>query len=220
MWNPFKKSKKVKKTIPTHNIDELKNVVKILFVDDTSIPKAKQLQEKEGWKNVTKIKDVNALSQSEIKEAHIRFLDIQGVGKSMGFKDEGLGLIVALKEKYPDKKIVMYSAESQGHIDAFHKAADLVDGRLRKGADLYEFSSTTERLAQEAFCFDNCVRHICEVLRKELKIELTQTEVEQIVNRIYDEDLYTDPSSIAQAFNLSNVGSVASIIQLLLMPIG
>lgn len=207
------------KPLPTHSVEDLKQIVKILFVDDSSVKMADWLEKKDGWRNVTKIKDVSSLSQKEVREAHIIFVDIQGVGKAMNFKEEGLELIVALKERYPEKKIVMYSAESNGQIDAFHKAGDLVDGRLRKSADLYEFSTMTERLAKDAFCFDNCVLHICEVLRKELKVEKSKTEVERVVKQIYNDNLYEDKLSIAEAFNLSNVGSVASIIQLLLIPI-
>lgn len=224
MWNCIKniirsKNKTTSKPIPSHTVDELKNVVRILFVDDKSVLKAKQLKEQDHWKNVIKIKDVNSLSQTEVKDAHIIFVDIQGVGKSMGFSDEGLGLIVALKKQYPDKKVVMYSAESQGQVDAFHEAANIVDGRLRKGADLYEFSSTAERLAQEAFCFDNCVKHIKDVLHYELNVDMSEDDIKKVVIHINDNNLFENETSIAQAFNLSNVGSVASIVQLLLMPI-
>lgn len=210
----FFKRKKKSNPIPSRTIEDLKNIVRILFVDDKSVPKAKQMKEQDHWHNVTKIKDITSLAQTEVKDAHIIFIDIQGVGKSMGFKDEGLGLIVALKEKYPDKKIVMYSAENQGQVDAFHKAASLVDGRLRKGADLYEFSSTAERLAQEAFCFENCVKHIKEVLHSELNIDKSEEEIQKIIQHIYDNNMFEDESLIAKAFNLSNIGSLASIIQL------
>lgn len=208
------------KQIPTRNLDDLKNIVKILFVDDQNVPKAKYLQEKDGWRNVQKINDIKSLSQAEVRDAHIIFIDIQGVGKSMEFQDEGLGLIVALKKTYPDKKIVMYSAESQGKIDAFHHAADVVDGRLRKGADMYDFSSTTERLAQEAFCLDNCVRHVKDVLKRELNVDKTEEEIKALIQQINDKGIYNDTQKMAEVFNLSNIGSVASIIQLLLMPLG
>lgn len=206
------------KPIPIPTIEELKNKVHILFVDDKAVPKAKQLHDNDGWRFIQKISDVSSISQVEVVDAHIIFIDVQGVGKAMGFKDEGLGLIVALKEKYPEKKIVMYSAESQGQIDAFHHASDLVDGRLRKGADLYEFSTTTERLAQEAFCLDNCIKHIQSVFMRELNINKSDEEIKEIIQLIYNGDYYRDTNKMAELFNLSNIGSVASIIQLLFMP--
>lgn len=205
---------KKKKKLPTHTLEELKNRVRILFIDDKACPKATQLHEQDGWRHVQKIKDVSSISQTELQDAHIIFVDVQGVGKTMDFKDEGLGLIVAIKETYPDKKIVMYSAESQGQINAFHKAASLVDGRLRKGADLYEFSAITERLSKEAFCYENCIRHIQKVLRSDFNIEKTEEDIKKILERIYEDDLFNDTSRIAECFNLSNVGSIASIVQL------
>lgn len=217
MW-PFKKKAKVKK-IPSRTVDELKNITKVLFVDDKTFKVVDNIKEKDGWKNVSRIVDVDSLSQTEIQESHIIFVDIQGVGKKMNFKDGGLGLIVALKKEYPDKKIVMYSAESQGQIDAFHPAAELVDARLRKTASLYEFTSTLERLAKEAFCLDNCVKHLKTILRREFSIEKDEAEITKIITELYNNDGYEDKNTIASAFNLSNAGSVASIIQLLLMPL-
>lgn len=219
LFSLFKKKHKMAiKPIPNRTIDELKAVVNILFIDDTTVSKAKQLKNCEGWRNVSKIKDVESLTQQQIRDAHIIFVDVQGVGKIMEFENEGLDLIVALKQKYPEKKVVMYSAESQGKIDAFHHASDVVDGRLRKGADLYEFETTAERLAMEAFCLDNCAKHIKNVLKRDLNVDLSELEIKAIIQKINNEGLYNDSQKMANLFSVSNIGSVASIIQLLLMP--
>lgn len=214
--NPFKKKTKVKK-IPSRTLEELKNITKIIFIDDKAFKVINNIKEKDGWKNISKIVDVDSLAQTEIQEAHIIFVDIQGVGKKMNFNDGGLGLIVALKKEYPDKKIVMYSAESQGQIDAFHPAAELVDARLRKTVSLYEFSSTVERLAKEAFCLDNCVKHLKVVLRQEFSIDKDEAEITKVITDLYNNEGYKNKNTIASAFSLSDAGSIASIIQLLLM---
>ena len=60
----------------------------------------------------------------------------------MGFHDEGLGLALAIKQKYPKKKVVIYSAETQG--DRFHKALREADSFLAKNADPYEFQRLVE----------------------------------------------------------------------------
>lgn len=218
MWlvNLFKKKTEVKK-IPNRTLDELKNITKVLFIDDKAFKVIDNIKEKNGWKNVSRIVDAESLSQTEIQESHIIFVDIQGVGKKMNFKDGGLGLIVALKKEYPDKKIVMYSAESQGQIDAFHPASEQVDARLRKTASLYEFTSTLERLAKEAFCLENCVKHLKTILRREFGIEKDDQEIIKILTTLYNNDGYKNKSTIASAFSLSDAGSIASIIQLLLM---
>ncbi len=176
------------------------------------------LKPKTGWRNIQRVADVESISQPEVSEAHIIFVDVQGVGKKLGFADEGLGLIVALKETYPEKKIVMYSSESKGQVSAFHKAADMVDGRLKKKPSRYEFDSTIERLAKEAFCLNHCVSYLRKILLRDFNVDLTDAEIKKVIEDLYYKGTYNETNKIAAAFNLSNAGSIASIIQLLLMP--
>lgn len=84
-------------------------------------------------------------------------MDIQGVGKKLHFQDEGLGLTIALKEKYPNKKIIVYSSEDQGRVQAFHKGIDIADARLSKSADPYQFQSIVERFSKDILSLDSCV---------------------------------------------------------------
>ena len=60
----------------------------------------------------------------------------------MGFNDEGLGLALAIKDKYPEKKVIIYSAETNG--DRFHEALRKADSFLPKNADPYEFQRIVE----------------------------------------------------------------------------
>ena len=206
-----------KKTIPTPTLLELKQKTKILFVDDSKFNIVDNLKDKDGWRNIQRLADVESISQPEVSDAHIIFVDVQGVGKKLGFTDEGLGLIVALKDTYPEKKVVMYSSESKGQVSAFHKASDLVDGRLKKKPSRYEFDATIERLARETFCFNNCVSYLRKILLRDFNIDMTDAEIRKIIEDLYNKGTYNETDSIASAFNLNNVGSIASIIQLLLM---
>lgn len=210
--------KKEKKTLPTPSLSDLKQKTKILFVDDLKFNVVDHLKSKDGWKNIQRISDVDSITQSEVVDAHIIFVDVQGVGKKLGFLDEGLGLIVALKDTYPEKKIVMYSSENKGQVSAFHKAADLVDGRLKKKPTRYEFDSTIERLSREVFCLSNCVTYLHKLLLRDFRIDMSEDEIKKIVEDLYNKGTYNNTDKIAAAFNLSNAGSIASIIQLLLMP--
>ncbi len=212
----FKRNKK--KMIPTPSLPELKQKTKILFVDDLKFNIVDSLKTRDGWRNIQRIADVDSMTQSEVLEAHIIFVDVQGVGKKLGFPDEGLGLIVALKESYPEKKVVMYSSESKGQVNAFHRAADLVDGRLKKKPSRYEFGATIERLSREAFCLNSCVSYLRKILLRDFNVDLTEGEIKGIVEDLYNKGTYNETNSIAAAFNLSNAGSIASIIQLLLLP--
>ncbi len=209
-----------KKAIPIPTLSDLKQKTKILFVDDLKFNVVDSLKTKDGWKNIQRVSDVDSITQTEVLEAHVIFVDVQGVGKRLGFADEGLGLIVALKETYPEKKVVMYSAESKGQVNAFHQAADIVDGRLKKRPSRYEFDSTIERLAREAFCLNNCVEYLRKVLLRDFRIDMSDSEIKEIVENLYNNGTYNDSSIIAAAFNLNNAGAIASIIQLLLMPFG
>ena len=209
LWN------RKKRIFPTRTIEQLKNSVNILFVDNEVFNLTTELKDKEGWRRLSVVPDISSLSQKELIDAHILCIDIQGVGKELGFNDEGLGLIVAIHEKYPEKKIIMYSAEAQGQIDAFHPAEGIVDERLRKSANRYQFETTIERLAQEAFCLDSCALTIKRVFSRELNVELSQEEIKTAIEKLYNTGKF-DNNSICKAFNLNNVGSVASIISLLM----
>lgn len=81
MW-PFKKKLN---NLLVRSLDDLKANTKILFIDDQRFNYVDALKEKDGWKNITRISDASSISQFEIKEAHIIFVDIQGVGKKLGF---------------------------------------------------------------------------------------------------------------------------------------
>lgn len=209
-WNNFFRGKRQK--MPNRSLEDIKNGCRVLFIDDQKFKLVDRLRDKDGWKNTVWIKDVDSLSQMEVLDAHIIFVDIQGVGTKMGYSDAGLGLIVSIKKQYPNKKVVMYSAESQGKIDSFHNAANLVDYRIRKTADQYEFSSIIEHLAKEAFCLENCIVRIKRILYNEYNISMSENEIERKLNKIYPKDFTED--RLASAFNIQNAASIASILQL------
>ena len=201
-----------KRKLPLRSLSDIKTGCKILFIDDKKFDIVDRLKEKEGWKNTTRIKDLDSITQTELQEAHIVLVDIQGVGKKMGCPDGGLGLIVAIKEKYPMKKIIMYSAESQGKVDSFHKAGNLVDFRLRKSATQYEFNSIIEKLAYEAFSLENCINRLKTILYNEYSLSLSDEEIEKKLSKITSGDI--SKQAISSAFNIQDVGAIADIIQL------
>lgn len=122
-----------------------KSAVSILFVDDDVKFQVVNILKRNGWTNTRIIKDVISLEQPEVAAADIFFVDIQGVGISLGFKDQGLGLVTALRKKYPTKKIVIYSAEN---ANAFHTAFGQANERISKDADPYEFMEAVDRLSE------------------------------------------------------------------------
>jgi hypothetical protein len=117
---------------------------RILFVDDDTKFKVVKIMKAAGWPNVSIKKDIRDLDSLDVRDADVLFIDIQGVGSALSFGDEGLGLALAVKQKYPEKKVVIYSAQTAG--DRFHKALKKADGSLAKNADPYEFIALLHEL--------------------------------------------------------------------------
>lgn len=139
-------SSQIKET-PENKKNRIKESTKILFVDDNHTDfQIVSILKRQGWKNTKSIKDVINLDDSKVKESDIIFVDINGVGTTL-FKDEGLGLASALKNKYADKKIIIYSVDTKG--DRFHKALREVDGCLSKDAEPFQFSNLIENLLND-----------------------------------------------------------------------
>ena len=203
-----------KQSLPKRNLNEIKNGCRILFIDDQKFDIVDRLKEQEGWKNTSRIKDLDSISQRELLDAHIVLVDVQGVGKKMQCPDEGLGLIVAIKEKYPQKKVIMYSGESQGKVDSFHKASNLVDYRLRKTSTQYEFNNVIEKFAKESFCLENCIQRIKATLYNEYALSLSENEIESNLKKVISGDYSKE--KVASVFNIQNAAAISEIIQLFL----
>ena len=73
-------------------------------------------------------------------------VDIKGVGIELRFKNEGVGLAAALKKKYPDKGVVIYSATAEHNL--FDSDIDIVDGRLFKASEPIQYSNMIEQYAR------------------------------------------------------------------------
>ncbi|PQJ21963.1 hypothetical protein BSU00_08095 [Tenacibaculum sp. SG-28] len=194
------------------NIDEIKRICKVLFIDDKAFPVVDIVKDA-GWINTIRIKDANSLEQMEIREAHILIVDIQGVGKKLKFKDEGLGLILALKQKYPNKRVIVYSAEDQGKIQAFHAGIDAADKRLSKQADPYEFQVAIEQYATELFSLDQCIKRIQNQIIKEFGRTMESEKVIANMNTLYQKQDYST-NKVAKVFNIQNGAAISNIIQL------
>lgn len=126
------------------DIAALKRSVKILFIDDDPGFKIVGILKKMGWENTRIVEDVNSLEEGVLFEADVVFVDIQGVGKSMLYVDEGLGLALAIKRRYKKKKIIIYSAEEEGA--RFHDALQEADYSLPKTAEPIRFEETIVRV--------------------------------------------------------------------------
>lgn len=128
-------------------VDQIKNELKVIFVDDKRF-NVVDLLKKNGWKQVSYKRDITDIDAIEVRQAHVFFLDINGVGVAMGFHNQGMGLCGALKRKYGDKKrVVLYSGETPG--DIFDSDAKMADDTMKKDSDLYQFTALMEQYGKE-----------------------------------------------------------------------
>lgn len=208
-------NRKKVKPLPRKNLDEIKRVCRILFIDDEKFKMVDKLRKDDGWQNTLWVKDVDSIYQPELRDAHVVFVDVQGVGKKLGFQDEGLGLIVAIRRQYPNKKIVMYSAERNEKIDAFHEAASMVDARLKKLSDRYYYESILEKVAMDAFCLESCISRLKSELYNNYGISMSDQEIETNLMKINAEDRIS-LDKVSRIFNLQNAESLLNIIQFFL----
>ena len=141
--NKDNKPVNLKSDINQDDIKIKKGFIKILFIDDDTKFKIINILNTAGW-NTKIVKDINNIDSEQIQTTHIFFVDINGVGKNLQFKDEGLGLANAIKKKYPQKKVVIYSSDEKGN--RFHKALRNVDDFLPKNAEPIEFQGVIEQL--------------------------------------------------------------------------
>jgi hypothetical protein len=134
-----------KESTTAHGSKKAKHEWLILFIDDNEVEAINTLKSN-GWTNIQKINDIENISSEVITKSDILFIDINGVGKKLGFKDEGLGLALALMNRFPNKKYVIYSAQTEGK--RIHEALNKADALLEKDAVPFEFITVVENLTE------------------------------------------------------------------------
>jgi hypothetical protein len=170
MWNPLKKKnnkKFLKKSLP-----ELKDKTRILLIDDEETGLVESLKG-EGW-HIKYLPDLDKYNNTDLKDAHIVCVDIKGVGVKLNIKEEGLGLVRNIKEKYPEKKIILCSSVS-AH-DIFDNAVDLVDKKVYKDGQTHPFDSAIEELSYKLFDWDSLIKEIYFKYKSDFNVDLTLEE--------------------------------------------
>lgn len=126
------------------SLSELKKKMEILIVDDEEFSYFESLQKHEY--NITQKKDLTDLRDAEAFK--IILCDIRGVGNFLESEFGGAYLIKQLKEKYPAKIIIAYTAnEYSAKFEQFLSYADEV---VPKGSyALEDWTSLLDRLIKE-----------------------------------------------------------------------
>lgn len=129
-------------------IDLMKSKVNILFIDDDKNFNVVKILKTSGWKNTRTVVDIKNIDIPVVKETDIFFVDVNGVGRLLDLPYEGLDLALMLKQRYPIRKVVIYSANKKSE-NAFHEAWTLCDYRLEKNALPYQFQNLVEQYCIE-----------------------------------------------------------------------
>lgn len=128
----------------TLSIAEVKRLTRVLFVDDEPNDSLAQDIRQAGW-NVTQVTDVTNLDAEEIRSADIVFMDYKGVGTRLSPTEEGIGLLKALRSKYPGKWLIFYSGYA-GIIPG-HEIHEIANAWIQKNADPWVYIQRIENAA-------------------------------------------------------------------------
>ena len=123
-----------------------RSLMEIAVIDDEKFKDAQTLT-KNGFR-ITELGDISDIkSVSEYSEYSIVVCDIRGVGKSFQTK-HGAGYVISeIKQRYPDKYIIVYSGS--GVDPTYKRYLDMCDDSIRKNADVVEWTNTLDVAIEE-----------------------------------------------------------------------
>ncbi len=120
--------------------------VNVLFIDDDKEYKIANILQKMGFRHVNVIYEIPSIELSEIKNADVLFIDFNDVGKEIFGEKDGLGAALAIKKRYPQKYVVLYS----GSPHMYDNDLRMLDGVLPKNAAAEQFRASIEEFYKES----------------------------------------------------------------------
>ena len=203
---------------PVFSLDEIKKKVSILMIDDDKedLVSLKDYLKKE-WK-VYSITDLDNYKNTLLEKSQIICIDIHGVGITLGL-DNGVKLLEGIAQRYPNKKLILYSAVSS-FDNMFEKALRFADESVSK-SDFTDFSSAIEHSAQELFSGKRCILFLYNKYQK-LKIIPEGMSIDMFSTVIYsaiDKRRRIDINKIMSGLNIT-YESAAHIVQAIQQCIG
>lgn len=122
-----------------YSLSHIKQLAKILIIDDQ--PFSYQDALRNAQFNIEYKNDMTSLNDAA--EYDIILCDIRGVGKFLQSKYEGAYLASQIKKKYPNKIVIIYSAEN--YNPSFQKYIEYADATLEKGDSLENWTEILEQ---------------------------------------------------------------------------
>ena len=115
-------------------LSKLKREVDILIVDDEDFPLLDDLKKHEF--NIECKKDITSLK--DVEPYPIILFDIHGVGKFLGSNEEGAYAVSQIKEKYPSKIVISYTADTT--TPTAQKYLHFADNVMEKGTSIEDWA--------------------------------------------------------------------------------
>lgn len=167
---------------PEPSLDEVRARCRVLFIDDETDFDIIKVLRNQSW-HIEQLTDLETLDDSKLQQAHVVFVDIHGVGKALQFADEGLGVVRAIRDRFPEKMLVIYSIVSEGN--RFHPSLSIADERLPKDSEPYRFLQIIEKLASRCFSPERCVERVIALVRPQLPAaKMSDKELRRAVSAI------------------------------------
>lgn len=116
------------------SLSKLKREVDILVIDDEDFPLLDDLKKHEF--NIEYKQDITTLK--DVAPYSIILCDIHGVGKFLGSDKEGAYLVSQIKEKYPSKIVISYTADTTA--PDIQKYLHYADNVMAKGTSIEDWA--------------------------------------------------------------------------------
>ena len=133
-----------KSVLEKFSLQELRKKIDILIIDD-DVFSYLDLLKNHGY-HITYKKDITDLK--EVSAYDCILCDVRGVGRSLGSQYDGAYLVQQIRENYPSKIIIAYTAESlTANYQSFLSNADDI---IEKGAEIERWTASLDKCFKDA----------------------------------------------------------------------
>lgn len=122
------------------SLSKLKKQFDVLVIDDDKFPLLNDLKKHEF--NITYKEEISDIK--DVEAYQIILCDINGVGKFLGSENDGAYLGYQIKNKYPDKIVISYTADTTSIRN--QKYLDAVDKKIPKGTSVEDWASLLDEV--------------------------------------------------------------------------
>lgn len=184
---------------------ELKKKIDILVIDDDDFPLLEDLRKHEF--NITYKNEIYDLK--DVEAYQIILCDINGVGKFLGSDSDGAYLAYQIKNKYPDKVLISYTANNTSFKN--QKYLDSVDRKIPKGTSIEDWASLLDEMIRNMV---NPVAAWRNIVIKMVQNDVPTKEIASIEHKYVKAMLKNDFKSLEQlcmneSLNISSILKVS-----------